>query len=506
MRIARDYVKFGMATALFLSISVVGSFLGSWNQVWKAEEVPIAFWAWTSMPPDTDELREVIRETKAGKIFIRAGQLDALGTRVERIRPSAGAMPTGIEIHLVYNATPQLLRGLKNIRPDAIAVAIAQAYRDDTARGIAGGAIIAGIQLDLDFPTRLLPLYAETLQQVRTSLPAGTILSITGLPTWVSSPELLPVLKVVDFWIPQLYGAEIPTRLSQPIPISSVAETRRSLIKIRELGQPFYAGLAAYGHAILYDKSGALVEIRGDLDPRSAENFDSLEVIGRGELGREPGPRDLRLAYRAKRDLVIDGLVISAGETLVFDMSTTASLRESTRVVREYAGSSLLGICIFRIPSTSDATNLGLREIVDAVRDRPTSSGIELSMERISSDKFILTAVNSGSLSSMASGALTIDMRVPSGSVRGAASVKGFKGFETLCVNSASETARECSSLRSNTIRISSNSWRPGDAPSLVLNTRSNLNHTVPMLVTTKTGDGAIEKNRKLVPISEAKP
>src|SRR5205085_7618064 len=133
--------------------------------------------------------------------------------------------------------------------------------------GGTGGARVIGLQLDLDVPTRLLERYGRVLRETRALLPEGTLLSVTGLQTWMGAGELRGVLDAVDFWAPQFYGAEIPATVERVVPIASPGAVSRAVARARELGKPFYAGLAAYGYALLYTEKGKLLEARGDIAP-----------------------------------------------------------------------------------------------------------------------------------------------------------------------------------------------------------------------------------------------
>ncbi len=67
---------------------------------------------------------------------------------------------------------------------------------------------IAGIQIDFDAATRGLPGYADFLKQLRTELPPGTGLSVTGLLDWSSggdSPALNALAGTVDEVVLQTY-------------------------------------------------------------------------------------------------------------------------------------------------------------------------------------------------------------------------------------------------------------------------------------------------------------
>ncbi len=94
------------------------------------------------------------------------------------------------------------------------------------------------------------------------------------------------MLGEVDFWAPQFYGAEIPATAERIIPIASPLEVARGVERARELGAPFYAGLAAYGQALVYDAGGRLVELRGDLDPARVASDANLELVGRRAFER----------------------------------------------------------------------------------------------------------------------------------------------------------------------------------------------------------------------------
>ncbi len=464
---------------------------------WEANEVPISFWAWKTALPEAGELREVLDQAGTTQVFVRAGQMDLTAGEVVRIRPAKGSLPEAVEAHLVYNATRGLLRALESVDAERLAYAVAKTYAEDVERF--GSDRVKGIQLDFDFPTRLLPHYEKTLTSLRGKLPVKTTVSITGLPTWMNGGEIQPLLAAADFWTPQLYGAEIPAHIGQPIPISSAKEIRRATIAARQLGKPFMAGLAAYGYAIQYDKNGDLVELRGDLELASVAANDSFVVVSQETLGSGAG--NSRKIFQAKRDAVIDGLVFKDGESLVFDSPTPESLREAGRIVREEAGDSLLGICVFRLPSTRDTTNLRLREIVDALRDLPATNGVDITASKVGSNLEI-RVLNSGSSSSFAHEALAIEIAVPPGSVRGVLANAGFSGFETLCSN-GSRVPAKCSSLRSNIIRLTRNSWRPGDQASI----RLNANHTPIASLTahieTRSDNGRIDKIQKNFTIEE---
>ena len=463
-------------------------------RVWKPEEVQVAFWSWRTETPSQADVERAARATGAHTLFLRAGQMDAVAGRVTRVRAVSGLMPRGVELHLVYNATPRLLAEFGRVEEATLASAFVETFQADSSRTERDGATVAGLQLDLDVPTRLLTRYARVLRAVRASLPGGVRLSVTGLPTWIGSGGLGEVLDAVDFWTPQLYGAEIPTTAERVIPIASPSATARMVERVRGLNKPFYAGLAAYGYALVYDAGGRLVELRGDLDPARVASDKNLELVERrafgagaegdgARAGAAPHAGEWRYVFRARGETALEGLYLRAGEQIVLDVPGSESLRAGVRGVREGAGDKLLGICLFRLPTAGDATTLRLAEMAAALRDREPEFSTSLSAEAVDaegsgseefdgslgkdSNQLLLVAENDGAGGApYGDGALSVTLRVPRGSVRGVMRLEGFDTFETLCETLQGEPARAalrpCSAARASAVRLGARAWRPG--------------------------------------------
>ena len=456
-------------------------------------EVRVVFWAWLTWAPSEAEVQNAVAAVNAKAIFLRAGQFDLKNGEVERIRPALGDVPKTTEVHFVYNGTSKFLNEFEGTDTGKLAGTVAETYRADLERARKNNVEVGGLQLDLDVPTRLLPRYAELLRRVRELLRPESALSVTGLPTWADSDDIHEVLQAVDFWIPQCYGAKIPTRVDKHIPISSATEIERTIAKIRKLEKPFYAGLSAYGYAILYDENGDLVELRGNIDPDAVIHNSDLELIDKRSFGRGSEPSEVRYEYRAKKGVVVEGLIIRARETLVFDVPTSASLRASARAVRENAGSGLLGICLFRLPTAEDKTTLSLNEIAAALTDKQTTIGADISVERVSERQLRLTAKTTGTADmAYADDALTVDLDVPAGSVNGAAAFVGFKAYETLCRSSRIELPRPCSSRRANVLRLNAASSNPSAA--ITLNFITPVPENFHADITIRASDGRVHR------------
>ncbi len=480
-------------------MTVVAALLGNHYftqpRVLAVSEVPIAFWSWRTNAPSEAEINQAFTATKAQTLFLRAGQFDLTNDALRRIRPVSGELPASIAVHLVYNATRDFLRGWEHLEPSAIAANIADTFRADVARASNHRTRVAGLQLDFDAPTRLLPQYATTLRRLRELLPPSIKLSITGLPTWAHSQDINAVLAAVDFWIPQCYGTNIPTHLSQRIPISSPTDVARTIRNVRRLNKPFYAGLSAYSYAILYAQEGGLLELRGDLDPAWAAHNPSLELVERQAFKDAASVSEMRYVYRAKSEIVLNGLIIKTGESLMFDLPSAESLRASARAVRENAGEKLLGICVFRVPMEADETTLSAGEIAAALNDTPAKVATTLTLQRLPGQQWQLRAENTGTASTfLHEEALTLDLNLPAGSFKEVVSLAGFAAYETLCRNPGTNDLQPCSERRANVLRLSARAWKPDSVATLTLRVKEELPTTLAAVMTTCVNDGRIEQ------------
>jgi hypothetical protein len=180
---------------------------------------------------------------------------------------------------------------------------------------------------------------------------------------------------------------------------------------------------------------------------------------------KEPG--EWQSIYRARRDVIVDGTAIHAGESLLVDRPTAAGLRACARGVREHAGARLLGICVFRIPSKGDSTTLTLPEIASALGDGDPRFSLGARIDQFHVDgsaKDSVTAIleleNNGTAASRAGGgALTILVRVPSGCLK---SVSAGQCALAEPVFESGDDAVRCALKRANAVKLTVGWWPPG--------------------------------------------
>jgi hypothetical protein len=509
---------------LIIAIFVLGLFRHR-SRTWQPDEVPVAFWAWHSDFPGEGDVIRAVKETRAQTLFLRAGQIDLEGGKLRRIRAVNGRFPHDIDIHLVYNATRSCLAEFERVNAGDFPTVISKAYSEDISRAERDHARVAGVQLDFDVPTRLLPSYTKLLKETRELLPPTSKISITGLPTWMESSALGDALDAVDFWIPQCYGAHIPETLteSQSQPVSSLREVASAIRKARLLNHPYYAGLAAYGYAIQYARDGSLIALRGDLDPALVVTDSNLELMSRSPFEQShepPGGTRWRCLYRALKDEVIDGTALRAMDYVMLDVPTSGSLRESAKIAREQGGDRLLGICVFRLPRQDDATTLTLNEVAAALSGEAPSSSFqaEAKVERaldpelgVVSSNIRLRIVNDGSASSILdAGAIRLCLSVPNQNVR-KLTISGFDSVQSqreesgLLDPSRESTLRPCSLARANVLELSAKVWRPNKVATATLEFAGEPPGVLRATITLTLDDGRVIHQAKTIKLEASR-
>jgi len=501
---------------LFVSIALMAVALAISSftrkpRAWSVSEVPIAFWAWRNQAPTDAEVRDAIDQAHARTIFLRAGQIDYQEGRLRRIRPVKGNLPIGIDLHLVYNATRALLAQLENVDEKTLATTINEAFHEDAQRADEEHAQVVGLQVDIDVPTRLLGRYRKTLSALRARLKPGVQLSITGLPTWMDSNELKSTLTPVDFWIPQLYGAEVPERSDQLIPISAPENVARFVSRARDLDKPFYAGLAAYSWVLLYSSSGSLISLRGDMDPAVIASDPNLELIEQGPFVRAPRintavSSEWRYSYRAKADGVTDELAMHAGDVLVVDVPSAESLRLSAKIVREQAGEKLLGICVFRLPAAADPATLTIAQVKSALTDLDSAAQVEVRMladaqpslpDQRTAANWVLEIKNNGTASAIV-GTVRVDLQTDPGTVE-SVTPRGSALVESLCAATGATGLNEltpCSFRRANVIRFRPRTLMPGEIVTARLIVNPGPALVIPVFIELQTDTGQTYRDR----------
>lgn len=337
----------------------------------RAAPPPMRFGIWYWHSPFRLSKSESSQLDRMGirQVFVRAGTFQKADRGIRLTRPQEWASRAdGLDIHLVFNFAYDIVRAFEKIPNEAMVESVvAEAWKQRTSAERAG-LRVAGLQLDLDCPTRLLPKYADVLKGIRRRLDR-TPLSVTALPTWFGSREVQRVADSVDFLVPQYYESKIPHTLDQFAPISRLSAMERGLRAAGRTGAPFYAGIPAYGHALVFDNHGKLLGTFHDLSVREAALHPAFR------LGRTyPADSD---GHAANPDRYIGEDICELDATpqetygryrVVYDLPTPEMVRQHLALLSDKRPSNCLGAILFRYPEKGETETLAPVALESALR------------------------------------------------------------------------------------------------------------------------------------------
>jgi len=208
--------------------------------------------------------------------------------------------------------------------------------RSVLTRAIPRAAKVTGMELDYDCATARLGAYAEFLARLRPELPHGLTLSITAVPTWMSSPQLGALLGQTDEAVLQVHAVLNPR--------SGLFDPTLALKWIRAFARlsprPFRAALPAYGSRISWRTDGTVLTVEGEA-PLLAGGFRHSELIAQ--------PREVAQVLGA---------------------------------LQSDPPSDLLGVAWFRLPSANDARAWSISTWRAVLRGTAVTAGVELRVEK----------------------------------------------------------------------------------------------------------------------------
>lgn len=394
------------------------------------------FWGWrraqTPLPPLTKSLwywhrpfrlkpAEVVSLRSAGvsELFVHAGLLcrnDEDGALGITLRQSWASRAEGLKVHLVFNASSDVLGRLETIPEATLATTLAEAAlaQKQTAQRV--GVEVIGLQCDLDFPTRLLPRYATLLKALRQKLP-GWQLSATLLSSWYSSPKLDPVLDALDFSVPQFYEAQTPRGYRDFTPIFSPMVLERGLRAAGRRGKPFRAGLPAYGHALVFDGSGRL---RGMYRDGGADTLSADPAFRSVRAETDPKTGNRRVEFTAAQAGAVDFRIL-------FDLPTLHSVQKALGTVVEQRPRNCTGVVLFRLPELGETSTLPLAtltalltqespapKIRARIRTKPAAAWSAIESGQEAGTAVFVDLINEGTASTaLGPDSVTLDLALP---------------------------------------------------------------------------------------------
>ncbi|RYG24363.1 DUF3142 domain-containing protein [bacterium] len=331
-------------------------------------------WYWhTPFRIEPDE-RKTLHGIGIRDLYVRAGTLTFNGSHAKTMLPQRWeTVPDGFRVVLTLNFDPGLVSHLETIPVASLADDVAQNLQDARIRARANGIDPKGFQLDVDCPTRLLPRYATLLRRVRAKLDVP--LSITALPTWLSSSQFEDLADAVDEVVPQFYEGQTGRTLETVAPVADPIGLAKGLRQLAYLDHRFKVGLATYGHALIYGPDGRLSSIYHGLSPEDALRHPSLRF-------REEKPLASGERLTTVQAIAADVNGRGKGATIAYVLPTAESLRRQLDVFERQRPGNCGGAILYRFPEKDEAMALPLRTVATTKARRTTAFHAEIKLSK----------------------------------------------------------------------------------------------------------------------------
>ena len=361
---------FGLPLLLFASICLSACTAASQPREAPAK-LTTGFWFWRGGSVDAKWSGESL-----DVLFVHVGTLrretKSWGHLVGRREPAQGPwdahgwlpdeLPAARDYWLVFRYDRQSL-------PDSHAAPVLANEVDrllDAARS--RNLHVAGVQLDIDSPTRALPQYAGFLREFRKQLPPGLELSITALLDWFrDGTAIADVLQEVDEFVPQFYDVADPDEYLGGSAIAANIDAARWGPVFNRYGKRFRLGISTFGragfvrerHPSRFPHLGFGVFYR-DLKPLDIATNPAFRL-----QATRNGANELVLSYRVTRRTSLGYNDFESGDTIQFVLATPESVQAAIKSAKSMGG-HLAGVLFFRWPSSNEALVLQPDEVLAA--------------------------------------------------------------------------------------------------------------------------------------------
>ena len=301
------------------------------------------FWFWQGSefqtPPSTPPI---------DALYFHAGEING-GLSQYQPPPGVSAelpgdLPPAAEYWIVLRCSTQAVPDLQVAPVIAHRISQLRAQMQQQHRNV------AGLQLDIDSPTRALPQYAALLHEIRKTLAPGIGISITALLDWFrEGTAIADVIKETDEFVPQFYDLNDPR--SDRSGIAAKIDSAKWGPVFARFGKRFRIGISTFGRARDLPRAstpggtGAVLYLSSyaDLAPVDVATNSAFTLnTSRNEAG------ELLLTYRATRKVSIGYNNFDPGSGIQFILPTADTVRSA--VESAHRMKNCAGVVFFRCP------------------------------------------------------------------------------------------------------------------------------------------------------------
>lgn len=375
------------ALVLTVGAIVCGIWWGRTRPYTPTTPPEIGIWYWHSPFQIPKQDAESLKAMNIRDVYVRAGTFTYRNTKASLIIPQvwkSGA--EGFRVHLVFNFDYTIAPRFGMVPNDVLASAVIEGVRAERKKAEGVGVKVAGIQFDLDCPTKRLPKYAELLKILRAALrDTKTEFSITALPTWFTSRELALVTAQTDFYIPQYYEAQFSDRIEKDLPISHLPQVMQGLKSGGRGDAPFFVGIPAYGHARLYDDKGALRGLFRQMPAAEMLRHPAFELeqsYGSDAQGKPATAKTFigEELYRFRATQPAESGE-GKGYYIIYDLPTAPLVAAHIELLRKYRPANCRGGILFRYPQPGETMTIPWKSLKAALANQPTQPDLQVKVK-----------------------------------------------------------------------------------------------------------------------------
>jgi hypothetical protein len=256
-------------------------------------------------------------------------------------------LPPASEYWLVYRYSEQSVPG------EAMASEMARSYAEVLIAAHRRNLKIAGIQLDVDSPTKQLPRYAAFLRALRRELPTKTQISITCLLDWFrDGTSIADVIRETDEFVPQFYDIG-PARSGNSAIAARFDPNRWSPI-FNRFGKRFRIGISTFGRAQFLEAK--LPGAGGNYMAMFYRDLTPLDLSANSAMIADTSQNDAGetvLTFRASRKVTIGYTEIPPTARIQFILPTPQGVRKAIAGAHRM-GRYCAGVVFFRWPAADE--------------------------------------------------------------------------------------------------------------------------------------------------------
>ncbi|HWD39424.1 MAG TPA: DUF3142 domain-containing protein [Fimbriimonas sp.] len=364
----------------WLPLAIAPLSFGCGHRSTPPHSLEIGIWYWHSPFSISKDERKLLDHMGVSTLYVRAATFTTDGVRASTMMPEMWSSNSGgLPVVLVFNFDGGLDSHFGSLTNPPLADQIAAGIDKEWTRASKQVAV-AGVQMDIDCPTRLLPKYADLLQQIRSKLSRrlkGKSFSATALQTWLTSPSgYQRVADACDFLCPQFYEGRIGKTIDAVQPVADLGALTKGLQKADQAGKPFYVGIATYGHSLIYNPRGQLQGMYHGIGPEDALRHPSLKM--EYERPITGGQEELLMLKAVKPDQNGRGL----GSHIAYVIPTADSLKTQIETLKANLPANCQGLILYRYPGENDEFALPLRTVADVLQGKQPALDIKIKLNQ----------------------------------------------------------------------------------------------------------------------------